>query len=91
MRLLLLVSVVALAGCVGAQPVTLPSGAKGFLVTCNTEARDIGDCYNKASEMCHGPYEVLERNEGSQTYYNANQYMATGGSVPKRSIMVQCK
>lgn len=84
-------AVVALAGCVSAKPIPLPSGAQGYLITCNTEANDIGDCYKKAAETCHGPYDIVERSESSQAYYSATPVMGTGGSIPKRSLMIQCR
>lgn len=92
MRIALLVFMVGLsAGCTGARQVTLPGGDEGFLVTCNTGTQDIGDCYNKASRLCHGPYEVIERTEGSQVNYSANPYTAAGGAMPRRDLTVQCR
>lgn len=91
MRITLWVFVVGLlAGCTGSRQLTLPNGDKGFLVSCDKGSQDIGDCYNKASGLCHGPYEVIDRTEGSQVNYSANPYTATGGAMPRRDIMVQC-
>jgi hypothetical protein len=92
MRIALLVFIVGLsAGCAGSRDVTLLSGDQGFLVTCNTGSQDIGDCYNKASGLCHGPYEVLDRTQGYQVSYSANPYTAAGGAMPRRDIIVQCR
>lgn len=92
MRIALLVFIVALAtGCSGSRRVTLPDGDQGFVVTCNTGSQDIGDCYNKASGLCHGPYDVIDRIEGSQVNYSASAYKSAGGVMPRRDIMIQCR
>jgi hypothetical protein len=92
MRIALLVFIVGLsAGCSGSRQATLPEGDQNFLVTCNTGSQDIGDCYNKATGLCHGPYEVVDRTEGSQVNYSVNPYTAAGGAMARRDIMVQCR
>lgn len=92
MRIALLVFVVGLsAGCSGPRQITLPDGDQGFLVTCNTGSQDISDCYNKASGLCHGPYEVIDRIQGSQVNYSANPYTTGGGGMARRDMIVQCR
>ncbi|HVI54090.1 MAG TPA: hypothetical protein VM621_03430 [Luteibacter sp.] len=92
MRIALLVCMVGLsAGCTEARRITLPDGDQAFLVTCNTGSQDIGDCYNKASGLCHGPYEVIDRTEGAQVQYSAKPYTAAGGAMARRDITVQCR
>jgi hypothetical protein len=91
MRVALLILVGGLsAGCTESRRITLPSGDQAFVVTCNTGSQDIGDCYNKASGLCHGPYEVIDRVEGSQVNYSSNAYKSAGGVMARRDIMVQC-
>jgi hypothetical protein len=92
MRIALLVFMVGLsAGCTGSRQVTLPGGDQALLVTCDTGSQNIGDCYNKASGLCHGPYEVIDRVQGSQVNYSANPYTGAGGAIPRRDIMVECR
>jgi hypothetical protein len=91
MRVALLVLVTGLsAGCSHARRITLPNGDQAFVVTCNTGSQDIGDCYNKATGLCHGPYEVIDRIEGSQVSYSSNAYKSAGGVMARRDLMVQC-
>jgi hypothetical protein len=90
-RIALLVLIIGLsAGCTQSRRITLPSGDQAFVVTCNTGSQDIGDCYNKAAGLCHGPYEVIDRLEGSQVNYSSTAYKSAGGVMPRRDIMVQC-
>jgi hypothetical protein len=92
MRIALLVFIVGLsAGCANSRQVTLSGGDQGFLVTCDKGSQDIGDCYNKASGLCHGPYEVIDRTQGYQVNYSANPYTTAGGAMPRRDIVVQCR
>lgn len=61
MRLLLLLPVLAIAGCVSSRPVALPDGNQGFAINCPGTARDIGDCMNEAARVCGGKYQILTR------------------------------
>jgi len=79
-----------LAGCAGSRHVTLPDGDQVLVVSCDSGSETIGDCYNKATGLCHGPYEVLDRSEGAQVNYSAAPYKSAGGAMPKRDIMIQC-
>lgn len=91
MRIALLIFIVGLsAGCTGPRQITLPNGDQGFLVSCDSGSQDIGDCYNKAAGLCHGPYEVIDRTLGAQINYSTTPYKAAGGVMPKRDMMIQC-
>jgi len=92
MRVALSVFVLGLlAGCSGSRQVTLPDGDHALLVSCDSGSQTIDDCYNKASGLCHGPYEVLDRSQGYQVNYSASPYKSAGGGMPKRDILVQCQ
>ncbi|MET0934474.1 MAG: hypothetical protein ABWX83_00690 [Luteibacter sp.] len=80
-----------LAGCSTSKRITLPDGDQGFLVSCDTGSQDLGDCYNKASGLCHGPYEVIDRTQGAQVNFSANPYTQAGGAMPKRDMVIQCR
>jgi hypothetical protein len=88
---LLAVMVGLLAGCSISKRVTLPNGDQGFVVTCDTGSKDLGDCYNKASGLCHGSYEVVDRTQGSQVAFSTNPYTQAGGAMPKREMTIQCQ
>jgi hypothetical protein len=58
MRLVLLLAI--LTGCASKPRVTyLPSGQLGYTAKCYF---NVDKCYNKAGEMCGGPYEVISLN-----------------------------
>jgi hypothetical protein len=79
-----------LAGCTGSRRLTLPDGDQALVVSCDSGSQTIGDCYNKATGLCHGPYEVIDRSEGAQVNYSSTPYKSAGGVMPKRDIMIQC-
>lgn len=54
------VAAILLTGCVTARPVALPNGTQGYAIGCPGAARDIGDCMNKAAEVCGGKYQILD-------------------------------
>jgi hypothetical protein len=88
---LLLVTIGLLAACGASKRITLPDGDQGFLVSCDTGSQDLGDCYNKASGLCHGPYEVIDRTQGAQVNFSATPYTQAGGAMPKRDMVIQCR
>jgi hypothetical protein len=92
MRIALSVFIVGLlAGCASSRKVTLSDGDQALVVSCDSGSQTIGDCYNKASGLCHGTYEVLDRTEGQQVSYSTTPYKSAGGGMPKRDILVQCQ
>ena len=90
-RMILIAALGVLGGCVTAKPTIAPDGKQGFAVSCDGGIHNIGDCYQKAGEVCHGAYDVLGGESGSQGFVTGNQYGVYGGSVPKRTIIVECK
>ena len=52
----------------------------------------MADCYDEAAKLCHGAYKIVSQSQHSQGFVaSAGSGMVTGGSIPKRSIMIQCK
>lgn len=59
-----LAAAVFLAGCAtGQRPVALPDGRQGYEANCSGTARSYSDCMNYAARVCHGPYQILDRNQ----------------------------
>lgn len=87
----LVVVLAALGGCVSASPTVAPDGKPAFAVSCNGGIHTIADCYQKASEVCHGPYDIIGGESGSNMVITGNQYGVYGGGVEKRTIVVECK
>jgi hypothetical protein len=90
-HLILLLTLGVLGGCVSASPTTAPDGRPAYSVSCNGNFRDLGACYQKASEICHGPYDIIAGESGATAYYSATPQYGYGGSIAKRSIIVECK
>lgn len=63
---LLLMTTLILTACVTARPVALPDGRQGYTIHCPGTARDIGDCMNKAAQVCGGAYQVMDRETESR-------------------------
>ncbi len=49
-----------LAACATARPLTLPSGGRGQVISCNGMARTMSDCYVKAGEVCQAGYDLID-------------------------------
>tara|TARA_B110000305_G_C19131824_1_gene489295 strand:- start:83 stop:307 length:225 start_codon:yes stop_codon:yes gene_type:complete len=49
--------------CTTASEITLPSGAKGIVVSCSGTANSWAGCYKKASTSCPSGYNILEKDE----------------------------
>jgi len=80
-----------LTACVTANPVALPSGGNGYAISCPGAARSIADCMNKAAELCHGPYSVV--NENAETVGAAIMPVgraAMGMAGIHRTLIVEC-
>jgi hypothetical protein len=92
MRLLLLLPILLLMGCVTSRPVSLPNGTKGIAVNCPGMARDIADCMNEAAKVCGGKYEILTREglvAGGATTQVGNSALYVQGV--KRTLIVHCE
>lgn len=82
---------VALSGCVSARPLTLPSGARGEVVRCGGMAHSIADCYERAGEACPLGYDIVSENGEAHPLVMATSSSLIGGSVVRRSLIVQCR
>lgn len=53
--------VALLAGCAMSRPVALPNGSIGYSIDCSGAALDMTYCMNRASQVCRGPYRVIDQ------------------------------
>ena len=78
---------ILLSGCVIAKPITMPDGAAGYEIKGPGTSQSMGDCMNKAREVCGGNYKVIDKEETSS-------FVWTGyGMAPtkSRSMFVECE
>jgi hypothetical protein len=92
----------ALAGCVTARQMTMPSGAHGEAISCNGIQHSMADCFERAGDDCPAGYDVVGGDQESQPFIASNggfrasrysaqgNYQTLGGSRTKRSLMVTC-
>jgi len=80
----------SMAGCVTVKATTAPDGRQAYAISCGGP-HTLASCYDKAAETCHGPYTVVGGESGSRGFISGNPYMVTGGSVPQRTMIVECK
>tara|TARA_B110000967_G_scaffold196998_1_gene228226 strand:- start:472 stop:747 length:276 start_codon:yes stop_codon:yes gene_type:complete len=59
----LLIPLMAIMSCTTASEITMPSGVKGFVVSCGGTANSWASCYKKASTSCPSGYNILEKDE----------------------------
>ena len=93
--------ILLLTGCATSRPLyTDQYGRTVYEAQCNAYRHTIGDCYQKASEVCPRGFNVIrssEQNAGSYGALNggfsSNQFNAWGGTTAdiKRNIMFTCR
>lgn len=100
---LLSFTLLALAGCVSARPMTMPSGARGEMISCNGIQHSMADCFARAGDDCPNGYDVVGDDQETQPFlasnggFSATRYQAQGqyqtfaGARTERSIMVTCR
>jgi hypothetical protein len=88
--IVLLVALSLLAACVTVKPTTAPDGRRAYAISCGGP-HTLGDCYDKAAEVCHGAYNVIGGESGSRGFVSGNMYGMYGGSVPQRTMIIECR
>jgi hypothetical protein len=77
-----------------ANRITLPSGDKGYSISC-VNAATVNACYEEASATCPYGYEIINKEEerGQETRASANAYYASSASSSTwaRGLLIQCK
>lgn len=92
MRTIVIVASMALlAGCVTAKQTVAPDGRPAYSISCNGGTHDLGDCYSKAGEMCPSGFNVVAGESGGTNFIGASGGTFYGGTIPKRTIIVECK
>jgi hypothetical protein len=80
-----------LCGCATSKSIYLPSGEKGYSISCNGSVLDWSHCFEKAGEICGTRgYQVFDRNGQVGSTFAVTQFGATGGSVIYRTILIKC-
>ena len=87
-QLVLVITTLILKGCVTAKSVSFGDGSNGYEIRCAGVQHTIGDCRNKAAEVCGGMYKELSREQ------NINNVSMVGNAlvpVRNRYLTVKCK
>ena len=103
MKILLLILVILLASCATSKRMYLPDGSYGHNISCDGAANKIGNCFQKAGDLCGASGYTLLNREGeaipfshTQAGVHANEVNANGvyvqqsGSWVSRSIFIRC-
>lgn len=102
-KTVLVLGVIILGGCATSIQTYLPDGTTGYHIKCDGAALNMGDCFQKAGELCGTKgYELLTR-EGDAVPYaigggsaSVNQYsgqagyISSSGMIVNRSLFVRC-
>ena len=93
-----------LAGCAISREVHLADGSKGHNISCDGAANSMGNCFQKAGDLCGARgYYVMNRegqvipfgsSVGSANIgpYNASAgYITQAGAIVTRSLFVKCR
>jgi hypothetical protein len=95
---LLLLSV--LCACATSKEMYLPDGSKGYNISCDGSANSMGNCFQKAGELCgsRGYYILTREGEAvpfGSTVASANGdsfgYVSQAGMMITRSLFIKCK
>lgn len=88
--LVLLASVVTLAGCASIKPqaFTGPNGRPAYLLQCSGVAQTFTSCEKKAADLCRAGYTNIDRPTGVPGLPQFN-----GGTLitPDKTMAVECK
>lgn len=99
----LLVAALALSACITDRKMYLPDGSVGHHVTCGGAVFSMGDCVQKAGEICGiAGYKIIGTNGEATPYatssggFSANQFTASGGyssssgAIVNRDLFIKC-
>lgn len=100
MKRLLLIALLPLAGCAISSQTYGPTGQVAHTISCKGSMNTMGNCYEKAGDICgKAGYDVIMQDGSATPFGLANGYAnSSGGSFTgfsgtavSRSILVQCK
>lgn len=86
-----ILSALALTACVSVEPYTAPDGRTAYLIECNGGLQSMAACMNKASELCKGPYDVLNRDQSTAAVGAITNGTGTISAAKFRTLEVACK
>lgn len=94
-----LILVVLLSGCAMSSEMYLPDGSKGYNISCDGTANSMGNCFQKAGQLCgERGYTVVNR-EGQAipmgssvgaADQNSAGYISQYGMMVTRSLFIRC-
>jgi hypothetical protein len=89
---LVLVAAMILAGCATSSETVLPSGARGYSISCSGSALTWAQCYQKAGDLCPRGYKIVEQEgQAPGATVVASPTALFGGPIVDRTMLVQCK
>lgn len=97
------IGLLALSACATSEGMVLPDGSQGQSISCDGTMLSMGDCYQKAGDLCPRGYDILGQDgqavplgySGGQlsgnTAYVQGGYVTTYGMVVTRDLYVRCR
>jgi hypothetical protein len=103
-RIVVIALLTALVGCATSKEMYLSDGSKGHNISCDGSANSMGNCFQKAGELCGSKgYYVLNR-EGQAIPFGSSVgsaslvpgggsagYVTQTGMMVTRSLFIKCK
>jgi hypothetical protein len=88
----------ALSACALNRPMTLPDGSQGQMISCPGSLQSMGDCYQKAGEICPLGYDIVGGGTEATPFAFGNATVGphagtatySSGAIVQRSLMVRC-
>ena len=91
-KLLAVIAVLGLTGCVTASNTYLNNGQQGLSIDCSGEAMSWSSCYEKADASCAGTgYNIVATNGTAQPKDSDKTLGVDVGNYTSRTVIVTCK
>jgi hypothetical protein len=104
MRTMGVTLVAVLGGCAFSQEIYLPDGSKGHNISCDGSANSMGNCFQKAGELCGAKGYYIVNREGQAIPFGTSVgsasvgpgggsagYISQSGMMVTRSLFIKCK
>lgn len=104
LRIVVIGLLAVLIGCATSQEIYLPDGSKGHNISCDGSANSMGNCFQKAGELCGSKGYYIVNREGQAIPFGSSVgsasvgpgggsagYVTQTGMMVTRSLFIKCK
>lgn len=89
-----LILLLLVAACAKSTPLPAINGKQAYFVECSGGAKSWSTCYEKANEVCHGTYKIVNKEQGKEANLSGGGVGSNtafhGESGMDRSMTITC-